>query len=361
MWKKVIGWGVVIIVAAAVILPKVLIKQPFTEGVAAPVVEVVSPEQKDIVNHTALVGSVEPESMVYIYPKQSGDVTEVKVKTGDIVQKDQVLYVIDTRQIESAKNSLDSAELSLSQARDELSRQSVLYAGGGISEQSYQQYQNSVKSAQIAYENAKTNYEYQVSYSQITAPITGVIESSNIEAYDVVSTNDVVCVISGENGKVISFSVTERIKNVLKEGDTIVVEKDGNEFDGTIYEISSMTDASTGLFSIKARIDENLDQESLPTGSKVKLAVISEQAQNVMTVPLNSVYYDGGLSYVYTYNQDAGIIHKVMVETGLSDDESMEIISGISAADQVLITWSSELYEGAAVRIKGQESSQPAE
>ncbi|MGL5434144.1 MAG: efflux RND transporter periplasmic adaptor subunit, partial [Lachnospiraceae bacterium] len=186
MRKSIIGWGVVVIALGAVVVTKLMSNEPFTEGVANPIVEAAAPEYQDMLVHTSLVGKVEPESLVYVYPKQSGDVTETRVKTGDTVEAGQLLYVIDTRQVESAKSSMDSAQLALSQASDELSRQAILYSGGGISEQTYKQYQDSVKSAQITYENAKTNYEYQVSYTKITAPISGVIESSNVETHDVI-------------------------------------------------------------------------------------------------------------------------------------------------------------------------------
>ena len=58
--------------------------------------------------------------------------------------KGQVLCNIDTKQVESAKNTMDSAALTLRQAQEELSRQQLLYAGGGLSDQQYSQYQNAV-------------------------------------------------------------------------------------------------------------------------------------------------------------------------------------------------------------------------
>lgn len=91
----------------------------------------------------------------------------------------------------------------------------------------------------------------------------------------------------------------------------------------------------------------------LPTGSMVKLYVTSEQAEQVMTVPVDSVYYDGGLSYVYIYDPEESVLHKQEVEVGLYDSDWIEIKSGLSMSDQVLTTWTSELYEGTKVRLKG--------
>ncbi|MDO4268054.1 MAG: efflux RND transporter periplasmic adaptor subunit [Eubacteriales bacterium] len=352
MRKGIITGGIVLAALCAAVLPRVFKKEPFAQAVSDPVVEVETPHTDDITLASGLVGTVEPETVVYVYPKASGDVTEVDVKAGMQVTAGQRLCVIDTKQIESAKSALDSAELALRQAEEELSRQAVLYAGGGISSQAYSQYQDSVESARISYDNAKNTYDTQVSYSQITAPISGLVEVCSVEKFDNVSQSDLLCVISGEGAKTVSFSATERIRNYLEEGDEISVEKDGESYKGTIYEISSMADADTGLFTVKARLASDVDESKLPTGSSVKLFVISESVSGAMVVPVNSVYYDGGLSYVYVYDPETGTLDKRQVETGLYDTENIEIKSGLGAAEEVLTTWTSELSSGTRVQIK---------
>lgn len=353
MIKKIFAVAAVLALLSALILPKVLRKQPFAEDVADPMVEVTQPKLRDIRLTAGLVGEVEPEDVVYVYPKASGEITQVKIKAGEAVKKGQILCVVDTKQIEGAKSSLDSAQLSLKQAQEDLARQSVLYAGGGISQQAYEQAQDQVRAAQIAYDNAKVNYSNQVSYSQIQAPISGMVELCDMQVYDQITQNNLLCVIAGQGAKVVSFSVTERIRNYLREGDSIVVEKDGESYEGQIIEISFMADSATGLFKVKARLDESVDETKLPTGSMVKLYVTSEHADQVLTVPVDSVYYDGGLAYVYTCSMEDLSLHKVQVEVGLYDSDWIEIKSGLGADDYVLTTWSSELYEGTKVRVKG--------
>lgn len=171
MKKKIIIAGICIIALCAVIVPKFTKPKQFAQAVALPVMDAEKPETGDIRLTTSVIGKIEPSDVVYIYPKAAGDVTEVNVKAGDIVTKGQVLCNIDTKQVESAKNTMDSAALTLRQAQEELSRQQLLYAGGGLSDQQYSQYQNAVSSAQINYDQAKYNYETQLEYSQITAPI----------------------------------------------------------------------------------------------------------------------------------------------------------------------------------------------
>ena len=139
------------------------------------------------------------------------------------------------------------------------------------------------------------------------------------------------------------------------------MEKDGNEYTGIIYEVSTMTDSTTGLFPVKARIDESLEDGSLPTGSSVKLYVVAQRSDQVLSVPLDSVYYEGGNSYVYTYDSSSSTLHKIQVETGLNNSDYIEIDSGLTTDDLVLTTWSSELSEGTKVRLKGSAETQTAQ
>lgn len=343
-------------VICAAVLIRIMTNEPFAEAAEAPVVEVSKSEVRDIVRVSSLVGTIEPEDVVYVYPKASGEVRELSVHAGDQVEAGQLLCVVDTKQVDSAKSTLDSAELALRQAKDELARQSVLYSGNGISEQEYQKYRDNVTAADISYQNAKTNYENQVSYSRITAPISGMIETCDIEVFDQLSQSNLICVISGEGARIVSFSATERIKNNLQVGDQVTVERDEGTCLGEIYEISTMADPASGLFSVKARLQKEGTESELDTGSMVKLSVISEHVNQVVTVPLDAVYHDGGSAYVYLYDESLGCLHKTEVETGLYDSDWMEIRTGLEPGAEVLSTWSRELYDGTNVRVKRDEA-----
>ena len=213
--------------------------------------------------------------------------------------------MIDTKQVDSAENAMESARLSYESAQSTLSRQQLLYAGGDISDQEYEQYQNQAESARLSYESAKMTYENQVEHSNITAPVSGIIESCSIEAFDHVSANEQLCVISGEGAQTLKFNVTERVAGHLSAGDELRAEKDGETYSGTITEVSGMADTSTGLFEVKGSIN---GADSVASGSVVKIYLVSDRAENVMTVPVDAVYFDGGVGNVYLY-QD-GKVHK---------------------------------------------------
>ncbi len=322
---------------------------------AATLVKAAVPTTGSLSLTTGLTGTVEAADVVYVYAKASGDVTDVKVKAGDMVEQGQVLCEIDTEQVESAKNSLDTAKVRLDEARSNLNRMQILYAGGDLSAQEYEQYTNSLKTAQLSYESAKLSYDKQVEYSTVTAPIAGRIESCDVEVYDRISQQSRLCVISGEGQNRITFYVTQRMMQNLRDGDSLEVSKNGVALSGTISEISSMVDADTGLFKVKADV---AGSDEIAIGSTVKISLVTERAENAMLVPVDAVYYSGGESYVYV-DRD-GVARMTGVEIGLYDDEYAEVLSGLTYEDLVVSTWSSNLYEGASIRQKGAEEDSRA-
>lgn len=346
MKKGVIIAGVVVAaLAAAVIVPRALKPKAVVEEAPLPIVEVQKPQIGTIELYRDLVGKVEPSDVVYIYPKMAGEVIDVFVKAGDVVQEGQAICKIDTKQVDSARLSLESAQQALSDAQTNLSRQQALFAAGDIASAVFEQAQTQAKNAQINYENAKINYDNQMEYSNITATIAGKIEICDIEVHDNVSSQNLICVIAGEGSKAVTFSVPEKIAVQLNVGDTVTIDKNGSSYEGSVTEVSSMIDAATGLFKVKSSVDSG---DALPTGSTVKLYVTSDKQENVMTLPVDAVYYSGGDAHVYTY--DNGTVHQIPVEVGIYDSEKIQIVSGISGDDEVITTWSSELFEGSKVQ-----------
>lgn len=343
---------VVVVVLGALVAPRFFKEEVVVEA-AIPVVEVAYPGVGSIELYRDVVGKVEPADMVYLYPTMAGEVIETFVKVGDMVEAGQSICTIDTKQITAVELALESARLTKENADTTLARQKVLYAAGDISQMAYEQVVLQAQSAQIQYDSAKLNYDNQIEYSNITATIGGKIESFDIQVHDNVSAQTMLAVISGEGSKVITFSVPESVVENLKVGDVVVVQKDQSEYEGTITEISSMISATTGLFQVKATVE---DQGVLSTGSSVVLSIMSKKVENVMTLPVKTVYFTGGDASVYAYVD--GVLEAIPVEVGIYDEELIEVKSGITSETQVLTTWSSELFEGSKVQLVNEEKTE---
>lgn len=352
MKRKKLVIGAVVVAVAALVLPRFLGPKQEVTAASLPVVSIQKPEVGDLKLYTGLTGTVEPSDIVYVIPKVAGEVTEVNVKAGDYVTEGQKLLHIDTKQVDGARIALDQAAVNLQDSNANLDRMTVLFQSGDISKLQFDQAQSSAKLAKLQYDSAKLAYDNQIEFSSITAPISGLVESFNVEVHQNVSQQNTLCVISGEGSKAISFDVTDRVIKGLQVGDTITVEKSGSQYDGVITELSSMVDPATGLFRVKATLSQ---AEGLATGAQAKLYVISERADQVMLVPTDAVYYEGGKAMVYTL-QD-GLVHECPVEVGIYDSEKSQITSGLTMEDDVIVTWSSELFEGSQVEIFDEASA----
>ena len=91
-----------------------------------------NPKIGTIERTTSTSGTVEASDVVYVYAKASGDVTGVNVSVGDMVTAGQLLCTINTEQVETAKNAMDSASVNLTEAQSNFSRMQLLYQGGDI-------------------------------------------------------------------------------------------------------------------------------------------------------------------------------------------------------------------------------------
>ena len=151
---------------------------------------------------------------------------------------------------------------------------------------------------------------------------------------------------------IVSFYVTQRMMRNANVGDELEIQKNGTTYKAYISEINSMVDTDTGLFKVKAQIENT---QEIAAGSTVKLNLVTERALDTMVVPIDAIYYSGGNAYVYLY-QD-GTAAMAQVEVGLEDEEHAQILSGLSADDMVVSTWSSNLYEGAKIRLRDEVQS----
>ena len=329
-----------IVVVGAVILSRCANKDTTAEYESRPTVKVETPVRQDISLYTDLIGQIEPQSRASVMPKMSGEVLEVYFQAGDTVKAGQALCKIDSDALTALKLQVDAASVALKNADSSLNRTQALFADGFVSQEVMEQAQNSAQSAKISYESAKNQYDLQVKYTTVTAPIDGVIESRSVEPHDHVSPAAAICTISGASQLQVKFGITEKIHQTLELGDEVTLEKNGVDYTGTVTEVGAMVNEQSGLYDARAMVP---DAAGLTTGSRIKLTVIMDRANQVLTVPVDAVNYDNGTPFVYVY--DDGKAVKTEIESGIYDDEKMEVKSGLTSDSQVIVTWSNELVD----------------
>ena len=349
------------VVLAGLIAARVMKPQEEIQTKGLPAVSVTTATRGSIGETSSLMGTIQPSDTYYVTPKVAGELLEIYVEDGQTVHAGDPIAKIDNqKQIDAAKATLDAANASAQSARqqadtaqDALNRMTPLYEAGDIAAQTYQQTANTAKAAQsqvdaaeAQVDSAQLNYDTQREYATVTAPADGIVQNQSMTAHAMVSQSSQLCVITGTGAKIVKFSVTEEVLQNLCLGQTVTVEKNGSSYEGIITKLSQLANAQTGLFPVEAALT---GADALADGTSAKLSLVTAQSANALLVPVDTVYYSGGNPYVYTY-QD-GIARRTYIETGISDDESYEVTSGLDGTEQIVSSWTEDIYDGAQVRL----------
>lgn len=266
---------------------------------------------------------------------------------------------------ETAKNSVLSAEdakrLAEKMLQDyELYTKAVIIAGANaqlagsnsnlIAAQSgMTQAQAGVKQAQAGVEAA----QLQLEYTQVTAPVSGVIREKNVTVNNMAMQGSAAYVITADSGSNVTFYVSEAVMKELTVGQQAKVERNGETYQATISENAGVADAVSGLFKIKAQLSES-DAQKLIAGTTVKITLATRRADQVMTIPVDSVYYEAQKAFVYCMEGNKAV--KTEIETGITNNETVEVKSGLTKDSQIITTWASQLKDGAEVKLRDAET-----
>lgn len=338
----------ILMLSIFIIIAVLSMRKPATEEVVAedvkPIVEINYPTKGDIYLKAELIGQVESDENMKIYPKISGEIVEIFFEDGQWVEQGQILCTINSDHLAVEAMNLQSALIKMRDEKKNYDRLQALFAEGSISSQQLEQQRNNYQVSELTYSSLKENYDLQVSYTSIIAPVSGIIESSNITLHENVTPAFQVCIISNQGKMSVSIGISENIKQSVHINDPVEIIKDKNHYQGTITKISNIVDESTGLYEINVVIDE---ENLLTIGSKVKTVLVVDKSENTLLIPTNSIYFENGDPYVFLYQN--GVVKKQSVEIGLYDNIQTEILTGVDEKESVISSWSIELYDGAEV------------
>lgn len=215
-----------------------------------------------------------------------------------------------------------------------------------------------VNSAKVGAAGAKLGIEsaeYQLDMYTLTAPIDGIVEAVNVKEHDFASPQTPAFVISNKNTMTVTFGVSEGIRSTLRVGQKIKVDRNGKFYEAAITEIGSMIDQNTGLFMIKSCV--STPDDSLLTGSSVKVTAETYSQSDAILIPYDAVYYDNSQPYVYVAVD--GLAKRKDIVTGIFDEETITVLEGLSTEDVLITSWSANLRERAevSVRMKSEEDA----
>ena len=349
---KAIAILIILSVLSFFIVRRIMKPKEEVEGKALPTVTCISMEKSDLAVKEELLGEISAKEQFRLLSKISGEVLEIDKENGSEVKKGERIALLDNqKQIDAAKYSLEQAKAQAQVTRDSRDRLATLKESGDISVQDFEAADAQAKAAEAQLKAAKLNYDTQVEFSKITAPADGILQNSILVKGAFIPQGTQLATLMGAGSQQVLFSVTEDLVKNLSVGQSIMLEKGKESYPGTITEISSVLLPETGLFPVKAEV-ENTD---FPEGSKAKISLTKDSRTSVNILPLNVLYYENGEAFVYVFEGtggNEGLLRKKKVELGLSGEESAEILSGLSDRDKVVSSWNNEMFDGAKVRLQ---------
>jgi len=224
---------------------------------------------------------------------------------------------------------------------------------GAVLNDTKEQLGTSLQLAQLGVDSA----ELALSYYSVTTPISGRVIGKSVEVNGMAAATSPAYTIAAEDTMTVTFQVSESIMNTLSKGQSVTVERNGAEFDGTITEVGNAVNMQTGLFQIKASVKATGEQ--LPSGVSVSISSDTYTAENEIIIPYDAVYFENEGAYVYIVKDGHAV--KTYVTAGIFDDTRIQITEGIAEGDIVVTSWSPRLIDGVEVDAKIAESGTEAE
>ncbi|HJH58331.1 MAG TPA: efflux RND transporter periplasmic adaptor subunit [Bacteroidetes bacterium] len=363
-----------------------------------------------IVQIVTASGKIKPSTEVKIAPEVSGEITQLTVKEGDEVKKGQLLVQIKQDIYISAVNraqaavqqsiaALEQSAARLKESESEYKRSKLLFESGTIARADWEATEANYKVARLTYDASKSSLESaratlkeaedNLMRTQIFAPIDGTISQLNVEAGErVVGTAQMagteVLRVANLDSMEVEVTVGENDIVKLAVGNPVDIEVDaywGKRFKGRVTEIASsaanVTETSSAdqvtNFNVKIIIldesyrdlveEKNLLHTPFKPGMTASVEIESDRKDSILVAPIRAVStrqvkdsIDGSTRTreVVFVLQDGKALQKE-VETGIQDDENIEILHGIEPGE-TLITGpyslvSKTLHDGQSVKV----------
>lgn len=195
----------------------------------------------------------------------------------------------------------------------------------------------------------------QLEYTKVYSPIDGVIEGCNVTENGMATNSNPAYTVTNKSTVIATFYVPAEAAVQMYPGDKITVENGRSTYNGTLVETGSMTDPQTGLFKVKASVENGND---LMTGLAVKIVAETSKASQSLLIPQSALYYEEGKPYVYVMQDGKAV--RTNVETGVANNDVTEIVSGITMDSDLIVTWNPNLRDGVAIEVKTAESTSSA-
>ncbi|MGV3559279.1 efflux RND transporter periplasmic adaptor subunit [Larkinella arboricola] len=287
-----------------------------------------------------LQGTIDAKNNVQVSPKSGGAITAVYVKEGDAVKPGTVLAKIDDQIL---RESLEEIKNQLTLANTVYEKQANLWKQQIGTEIQYLQAKNNKEGL----EKRLATLNAQLSQSNVTSPISGVVDRVNVKAGETAMPGvGIVNVVNLSQLKVVA-KVADTYAGSVRRGDAVIVRfPDINkELTTRISFVSTTVDPLSRTFAIEAPLpsDNSLKPNML---AQVKINDISKAKSIVINQNLVQSTENGQLVYIAVNENNKKVARARQVQTGLSYGGQIEITDGLQSGDQIITQGYQELVDG---------------
>jgi membrane fusion protein (multidrug efflux system) len=313
-------------------------------------VEVATVTRRPISSYIETNGTLEAENEVDVVARTSGPIIELAVEEGDKVRRDQTLARIDEREYAV---QLEIARVSLNETRLAFERAQELQQNQLISPESYEQ-------ALASYEAAKAQYEASrilLDYTHITAPFDGLIITRYVKLAEQVSTNNPLYRISDFDPLLCPIQIPERELPRLRVGQNAYLTVEpwpGERFEARVLRISPVVNSSTGTIKVTL---EARSRSKLRPGMFARVFVETATRADAVVIPKAALSLESIGDTVYVADGEAASRREV--DLGFAEGDFVEIVSGVSENEMVVVVGQDGLSDGTPIRILQSGLTQP--
>lgn len=311
-----------------------------------------------IVGGPLLTGSLVPSREARIRAEVAGRMVSTSVDAGQRVAQGDILGKIDDTAILddvlSARAAKTSAELSATQAQRELERAKTLVKAGAIAERDLEAAERAALQAASALEDAKARLmarEKALGNTTLRAPFGGIVSERTVNAGDVVTPGAALFTVVDPASLRLEASVPAIAAQQVKVGAPVELAVTGyptQRFTARVTQVNPVADAVTRQVRIIATLT---DGRGMLMGGLFAEGRVAAESHIGIVVPDAAVDQRGISPYATRVKN--GVVERVDVTIGVRDAarERLELLSGISAGDTLLVGAAKAISVGTSVRV----------